>query len=217
MGQTPSVGGAAAGLRVDGRCWSVDLLENLLTLGHQAAIFRCCVAAAGLEPGHRLLDVGCGTGRLALLARRRCPQARVVGIDATPGMIRRARRNAEAAGLTAEFRAGLAERLEFPDASFEAVTSTFTFHHLPLGLKRAALAEMLRVLKPGGRLVVADYATPVGALGHLAAFPMRFDYHEYVRGHLRGELERLLDEQMGPVEVVRRFLGFIPVFRAVKH
>ena len=102
-----------------------------------------------------VLDVGCATGNLTLdIARHLSPGGNVVGIDAAPNMVAVARR--KAGDLPVEFRVALAEELPFDDGTFDAVASTFFFHHLPLDLKRRAFAEAFRVLQPGGWIVTVD-------------------------------------------------------------
>lgn len=215
-------GPSTRGVRVDGRVRAVDTLENILSGGNLERIIDATLDAARLRSGDRLVDVGCGSGALAMLAAELRPDGKnllgdVVGIDATPGMIDLARERAAKSGSRATFHLGTAEALPFAGGSVDALTNSYLFHHLPSDLKRQVLHEMWRVLKPGGRLVIADYARPVSLFGYIASFPMRFDFHEYVRGQLSGELERLLrDEKLGEVEVLNVFLGYITVFRIVK-
>jgi ubiquinone/menaquinone biosynthesis C-methylase UbiE len=132
-------------------------------------------------------------------------------------MIDMARERGRALGSPARFRVGVAESLFFADGSFDAVTSSYFFHHLPSDVKRTALHEMWRVLKPDGRLVIADYGKPHGIRGYAFSFPMWFDFHEYVRPQLKGELERMIaEENLGPLEKVDSFLGYINVLRLRK-
>ena len=125
------------------------------------------VEQAGIEPGHHVLEIGCGTGNLALLARRRHPAAEVVGIDPDPLAIARARRKSDRAGVPVRWDIGTAGDLPYPDASIDRVLSAFMFHHLDEAEKRRALAEVRRVLRPGGRLHLVDFGGHQRRLGRL--------------------------------------------------
>jgi len=211
-------GPVTRGLRVDGRAGLVDTLENLISGGQQEKILDATLAAAEMTPGQAILDVGCGSGKLAVAACRQVgPQGSVTGVDATPAMIELARERGRALGSPARFQVGVAESLPFADGSLDAVTSSYFFHHLPSDVKRTALREMWRVLTPGGRLVITDYGKPQGIRGYVFSFPMRFDFHEYVRPQLKGELERMIaEENLGPLEKLDSFLGYINVLRLRK-
>ena len=105
-----------------------------------------------------MLDVGCGIGTLALEVARRVGRAgRVAGIDPGTEQIARARSKATRRHVHIDFQIGVIEQLPFPDQSFDVVLSTLMMHHLPANIKRQGLAEITRVLKPGGRLVIADF------------------------------------------------------------
>ena len=207
------------GVLVDGRCGSVDILENMLSLGQQEAILRATLDAARLVDGDRLVDVGCGTGKLPVFAAM-VGQGRlgdVLGIDATAGMIDLARKRAAEAGVAARFEVGVGESLPLADGSVDAATSSYFLHHLPEDVKVKAVQEMWRVLAPGGRLVITDYGRPRSLAGYVASFPMRFNFYEYVRPQLTGQLDRILAAQgLGPVDVVEVFLGYIAVLRVTK-
>jgi ubiquinone/menaquinone biosynthesis C-methylase UbiE len=132
------------------------------------------LARAGVGPGDRVLDVGTGPGYLALAAARLvAPGGAAAGIDASPEMIARARLRAARRGVAVDYRVAGAEALPFDEGSFDAVVSRLVFHHLPGEVKRRALGEMARVLRPGGRLLIADLAS-VSAQGahHVVAHPL---------------------------------------------
>ena len=143
-----------------------DVVVRLLTLGKDKAIRQMTVDMAGIRPGDNVLDVGCGTGDLTLLAKARTGTGgKVVGIDAAPEMIEVARRKAAQKNTEVEFRTEVIEALSFPDQTFDVVLSSLMMHHLPGELKRRGLAEIFRVLKPGGRVLVIDMKSPAGHRG----------------------------------------------------
>ncbi|HEY7294266.1 MAG TPA: class I SAM-dependent methyltransferase [Dehalococcoidia bacterium] len=125
------------------------------------------IALARLAPGKRMLDLGCGTGTLVLMARHRHPDATVIGVDGDPTILGIARRKAAQAGIAVQLDEGMAYALPYADGSFDAVVSTLTFHHLTPDQQARALAEVRRVLRPGGRLVIADLAQPHNRLMRL--------------------------------------------------
>jgi ubiquinone/menaquinone biosynthesis C-methylase UbiE len=130
-----------------------DPLHRLLGM---AKVHRPLVDQAGIRPGHRVLEIGCGTGNLALFAKRLHPDAEVVGLDPDPKALARARRKAGRKALPVRLDLGFAQELPYPDASFDRVLSAFMFHHLGPDEKEKALREVRRVLKPGGSLHLLD-------------------------------------------------------------
>ena len=157
---------------------SEDLKTEGVTMGRWARFYdlicvlgglgtgfkRRIVRLAKLTPEERVLDVGCGTGVLTRLAAQEAAEA--VGIDAAPAMIEVARAKATKQGVKVDFRTALIEALSFPDAHFDVAFSTLMIHHLPPEVKRTGLREVLRVLKPDGRFLVADFDRG-GQLGDL--------------------------------------------------
>lgn len=106
---------------------------------------------------HSVLDLGCGTGTLAIALKRHRPALAVAGLDADAEILDIARRKADAAGVAVRFEQGLAGAVPCPDAAYDLIVSTLVFHHLLPAAKHAALAEARRVLKPGGTLLIADF------------------------------------------------------------
>jgi ubiquinone/menaquinone biosynthesis C-methylase UbiE len=92
------------------------------------------------------------------------PNGEVQGIDPAPEAITVARRNADRAGLAAKFDLGVVEAIPFPDATFDVVLSRLMLHHLPGDLKQRGLAEMRRVLKPGGLCLIIDFEPPTSPI-----------------------------------------------------
>src|SRR6185369_6374996 len=126
-----------------------DLLVKLATLGREGWMRERMLDLSRVGRDESVLDVGCGTGTLAIAAKRRVGDAgKVDGIDASPEMIERARKKAKRAHSGAVFRVALAESLPFDTASFDVVLSTVMLHHLRRDVRARAVQEMRRVLKP---------------------------------------------------------------------
>jgi ubiquinone/menaquinone biosynthesis C-methylase UbiE len=138
-----------------------DLSVNLITLGQSWRLRKMTVDQALIKPGDSVLDVGCGTGDVTIPAKIHAGKdGHVYGIDPAPEMIAVARSKAVRKKLDIDFRMGVIEALPFPDASMDVVTSSLMIHHLPDDLKVRGLAEIHRVLKPKGRLLIFDFMRP---------------------------------------------------------
>lgn len=143
---------------------SYDLLVGVVTFGRERIYRRRIADMAQLHAGESVLDVGCGTGSLALVVKDSVgPTGRVCGIDPGGRQIARACHKAARRGLSIEFQLGVIEQLPYPEATFDVVLSTLMMHHLPDDLKRRGLAESARVLKPGGRLLIIDIRGQMGS------------------------------------------------------
>jgi ubiquinone/menaquinone biosynthesis C-methylase UbiE len=134
-----------------------DWLAKTITLGGEKRFRRRTVDLAELNSGDAVLDVGCGTGTLLIEAARHIgPSGSLHGVDRSPEMLAHAARKAAARHIRAEFREGSSDRLPFADASFNVVFCTLMLHHLPAPMQVATVAEMRRVLRPGGRMIIVD-------------------------------------------------------------
>jgi SAM-dependent methyltransferase len=149
--------------------WSAGNYDRLASYGSGAEAAKL-VRFARVETGERVLDVGTGSGIVAIVAARRggC----VTGIDPTPALLTKAKENAALAGCQGiEWHEGTAERLPYADASFDVVLSQYA--HMFSPEPEAAASEMLRVLKPGGRLAFAAW-TPDGCAPRLMGLSFRY-------------------------------------------
>jgi ubiquinone/menaquinone biosynthesis C-methylase UbiE len=155
---------------------------------------------ADLPSGGTAVDVGCGTGTFALALAARRADAKVVGIDGDAEILGLARAKSGAGAV--EWQEGLAQELPLPDASADVVTISLVLHHLLPEDKRAALAEMRRILKPGGRLHVADWGRPADPLmSALFYVAQAIDGFDRTADHRAGRLPAFIAEAgFGPAE-----------------
>jgi ubiquinone/menaquinone biosynthesis C-methylase UbiE len=142
-----------------------DPLTKLLGMDRRR---QALVEQAEFAPRHRVLDVGCGTGSLAILIKELHPTVDVVALDPDPKALDRARRKANRAGLSIRFDRGFASALGYADQTFDRVVSSMMFHHLPNDDRLPALQEFKRVLKPGGRMELLDFGGPDSDLHGIA-------------------------------------------------
>jgi ubiquinone/menaquinone biosynthesis C-methylase UbiE len=167
-----------------------DLLTKLL--GADRA-HRRLLEQASIGPDERVLEIGCGTGNLAILAKRVHPSATVVGIDPDPKALGRARKKASRAGLEIDFREAFTEKLPFEDGSIQKVLSAFMLHHIQPDSRLASLREVRRVLALGGVLHLAD-----------------FEHEDHPRSHrgLHGGAPRRTTRLQGGIADLMRDAGF---------
>ncbi|MEJ2705834.1 MAG: methyltransferase domain-containing protein [Sedimentisphaerales bacterium] len=140
---------------------SYDSYMRIITLGRERALRKTTVRLAQVKPGDCILEVGCATGTLTLEAKRQAgPSGKVFGIDIIPGMIELSQRKAEQLKEDVSFQLGSIDDIPFPENYFDAVICSFMIFHMSETTRRKGIAEIHRVLKPQGRLLVLDLALP---------------------------------------------------------
>jgi len=197
-----------------GSDWLLPFYDFFTKLLGVEAAHRHLIEHAAIQPGDRLLEIGSGTGNLSILAKRLYPSAEVIGIDPDPKALSMARKKAQRAGLDIEFQEAFSDQLSFPDASIDNVFSAFMLHHIQPESKIPSLREVLRLLKPGGVLLLADFESGEHPRGH------HFDrtHHQHNEPHISHSIATLMEEA-GFVNVMlfhqqSNILGRVAYYRA---
>ncbi len=153
---------------------------------------RRLLEQAAIPEGAEVLDLGCGTGTLAVKIARSVPGSRVTGLDGDARVLRRAERKAAAAGVRIRFDRGRVPPLPYDASSFDQVVSSLFFHHLGPSDKLDVAREVQRVLRPGGRFHVADWGRPNGSLMRLAFYSVQMlDGFEPTADNVEGRLPEI--------------------------
>jgi ubiquinone/menaquinone biosynthesis C-methylase UbiE len=199
-----------------GADWLLPLYDPFTRLIGIQAAHQALVDQADLESARRVLEIGCGTGNLALLVKRTRPQLEVVGLDPDPKALARAGRKARAAGLALGLDRGFADAMPYPDASFDRVFSALMFHHLEADLRLATLEEVRRVLRPGGSLHLVDFG---GSPDDVHGLMGRFSRHSHVLSDNWGDRVPTLMREAGlsdPAEIghLTKRVGRLAYYRA---
>lgn len=175
-----------------GKHWRLpfyDLMAKALGADGARAVLA---EQAAVRPGERALEIGCGTGSLLLLLKQAQPTADAIGLDPDPNALAIARRKARRAGVALRLDEGFADALPYDDGSIDVVLSSLMFHHVPRAGKAGALREVRRVLKPGGRFHMLDFAGPGSApRGFLAR---RIHGHQQLRDNDEDRVLAMLRE-----------------------
>lgn len=189
-----------------------DWVNRLILLDRR---YRRLLAEHGaLEPGQTLVDVGCGTGSLLLLAQESLQgKAVAVGFDPSAPMLDRARAKARRLGLEVAFRPGVIEAIPVPDSSADRVFCTLMVHHLPADVQAQGLAEIRRVLKPGGFALIVDFSAVRNPL-FLALFSVHFLNRSFRRQILGGLEPVVRAAGFARVDRLGRWMGAVDVLRA---
>jgi ubiquinone/menaquinone biosynthesis C-methylase UbiE len=182
----------------------------------EAAFKRRLLEHARIKDGEAVLDVACGTGTLAIDVKKDRPKAKVAAIDGDAAILARAKQKAADAGVKVDFRRGLANELPYDARSFDVVLSTLFFHHLTDEAKADTAEEIRRVLRLGGRVLIADWGRPQDPLMRVAFLNIQLlDGFRNTASNVAGRLPEFLREaglkRVSVVDRMRTPLGTIEI------
>ena len=198
------------------------LYDCVVRLTTRESVFkRRLVDAAAIQNGESVLDVGCGTGTLLREIVRRESLALVTGLDADPAILEIAQRKLANADTAGQLVQGYSTEMPFADDTFDHVVSTLFFHHLRREDKRCTIEEIMRVLRPGGSVQIADWGQPTGLLQRLAFYQIQvLDGFETTRDHVSGVLTTLFREtgfcRVTETAYLRTIFGTLRFLQAAK-
>lgn len=164
------------------------------------------IEQARIKAGHKVMDLGCGTGTLAIMIKKTHPKAEVFGLDADPQMLKVAYLKTTRESLEITFNKGMAFDLPYPDASLDRVLSSLMIHHLKTPDKEKTAREIYRVLKTGGQFHVLDFGKPVTFYGKLLG-PFLYRFEE-ANDNIGGRLPLIFQEAGLAVQEKGRYWTF---------
>ncbi len=200
-----------------GRFAPTSLYDRGVALLTRESIWRReLVKRISPKPGEAILDVGCGTGSLAILLKQAAPEARIVGLDPDAEALTIARRKARVAGVEIEWFEGFAHDAA-TIGSFDKVVSSLVFHQVPLAGKRSGIAAMFAAVKTGGLVFIADYALQsTWTMRQLFRFIQMIDGRENTQlnadGFIEAELEKVVGRRITPAYTLDTPTGTISLF-----
>lgn len=179
-----------------GHAWLTGLYDPVLRFTMREATFKSqLVAQAALRPGHRVLDLGCGTGTLTVQIKQTQPGVEVVGLDGDADVLRRAAAKRDRVGVAFDLVEAFSDRLPFADDSFDRVLCSLLLHHLTTDAKRRTLAEVFRVLRPGGQVHIADWGAPQDPMMRAAFLIVQLvDGFTTTDDNVNGRIPAMLDD-----------------------
>ncbi|WP_221327904.1 class I SAM-dependent methyltransferase [Actinoplanes sp. L3-i22] len=200
-----------------GRFAPTRFYDPVIALTRERLWRAVTVAHVAPRPGDVIVDVGCGTGSLASMLVRAEPEARIVGVDPDPEVLAIAERKTRAVRWVSGRGDALAGLLG--EGTADIVVSSLVLHQCPMPMKRAMLASMAAVLRPGGRLVITDYGLQRTALMRLAFRTVQFaDGKADTQPNADGVLPELITaagfEDVREADVIRTITGSISVYVA---
>jgi ubiquinone/menaquinone biosynthesis C-methylase UbiE len=205
-----------------GKAGSVERYDAVLALMTREKRWRGeLVKLVGSRPGERIVDIGCGTGTLAIALVEAEPGCTILGVDPDPAVLDIARRKADAAGARVQWFEAMGDTLDAiePLQGCDKIVSSLVLHQCPMEVKEAIVRQMWRLLKPEGELFIADYGEQRSLLMRTLFRQVQIiDGFELTEPNARGCVPVILREagfrEVGEVRVIQTPTGSISLYRA---
>lgn len=176
--------------------WLTGLYDPVVAVATRERTFkRRLLQQADIRDGHRVLDLACGTGTLAIWAKQGVPGAQVFGVDGDLGILSMAQEKAQTLAVEIMLDHGFSTELPYESSSFDRVLSSLFFHHLSREDKVRTAGEVCRILKPGGEFHIADWGRPQNGMMRILFYSIQLlDGFANTRDNVRGLLPQLVAE-----------------------
>jgi len=179
------------------------------------------IKQADIQKEHQVVDIGSGTGTLALWMKKSVPEAKAIGLDGDSNILAIARKKSHAQGLDVSFEQGLSFDMPFANQQFDRCVSSLFFHHLTIENKEQTFKEMYRILKPGGEIHIADWGKPTNALMRFLFFQIQIlDGFETTTANIQGVLPILMSkvgfQNVAITAEVPTMFGTMTLYKATK-
>ncbi len=202
--------------------WLTHFYDPIIAATTREKIFKkSLIKQADIQNGHKVIDIGSGTGTLALWAKQSEPRAEVVGLDGDLNILSIAQKKSQAQGVDVTFEKALSYDMPFSSNRFDRCMSSLFFHHLTLENKEQTFKEMYRILKNGGEIHIADWGKPSNRRMRFLFYQIQIlDGFKTTTDNIKGALPELMKkvgfENVTTMEEIPTMFGTMTLYKATK-
>ncbi len=202
--------------------WLTHLYDPVIAVTTREKTFKKkLIKQADIQKGYEVIDIGSGTGTLALWIKQSEPEAQVIGLDGDPMILSIAQRKSQDQGLSITFEQVLSYDMPYSNNRFDRCLSSLFFHHLTLENKEKTFREMYRILKHGGEIHIADWGKPSNVLMRFLFYQIQLlDGFKTTTDNIKGILPKLMKtvgfQNVSVVEEVPTIFGTMTLYSATK-